>query len=453
MKNQTILSNGYVGGKFVKPRTEKDTSATFESFKSRSTLFSILEEGLIAELTSPSLVSSVHGGIKQLFFTIPDWVFFSKHDPYDETQIYEPADTTLIEQYADVFKSILGTIPESSIRTVFTHEISEKKLNDWLVELGVVDHAEVITVPKDVRFTVWAEDAYCICNDVDDGEKYFVEPASFNRAHDAYIADIASNSSDINATQVQLYFQGGNILIGDDFWMIGADYPTNSLKLGFVRPEPNESERDAIKRVYGQYLDKDRNLIVVGSRVPVPSQEVRETAINGELWKEILYFGNHEGTVQPLFHIDMFITLVGKNGDGAYRVLVADPRLASEQLGEELPEGAMQPVFDDIAAQLTQLGFEVVRNPMPIVYDDDVERKERYWYFATSNNVILQDSPKIVWIPTYGHGYWSKLSITDNANRDIWHSLDYEVRQLPNFHPFAANLGAAHCITKYINRG
>ncbi|HHX8655166.1 TPA: hypothetical protein ACVO4R_004356 [Vibrio diabolicus] len=149
----------------------------------------------------------------------------------------------------------------------------------------------------------------------------------------------------------------------------------------------------------------------------------------------------------------MFITLVGKNDAGTYQVLVADPRLAYETLGEELPEGAMQQVFNDITAQLTQLGFEVIRNPMPMAYDDDVQKKIRYWYLATSNNVILQDSPKIVWIPTYGHGYWSKFAVTDDANRDIWQSLGYEVRQLPNFHPFAANLGAAHCITKVYQSG
>ena len=58
------------------------------------------------------------------------------------------------------------------------------------------------------RFTVWAEDAYCICNDVDDGEKYFVEPASFNRENDAYIANIASNSSDINTCTGTVIFPG-----------------------------------------------------------------------------------------------------------------------------------------------------------------------------------------------------------------------------------------------------
>lgn len=155
---------------------------------------------------------------------------------------------------------------------------------------------------------------------------------------------------------------------------------------------------------------------------------------------------------RPLFHIDMFISLVGKNANGQYTVLVADPQLAADILNEPLPEGAMQEVFNDIAAQLTILGFNVIRNPIPMAYDDDDSEKTRYWYFATSNNVILQDTPKVVWIPTYGHGVWSSLAATDARNKEIWENLGYEVRQLADFHPFAANLGAAHCIKKYLAR-
>lgn len=452
MSNNAILSSGYVSSRFVKPRTEQDTFATSESFKARAKLFNLLEEGLIAKLTAPSLVSSLHGKIDRIFLTIPDWVFFPEHDPYDDSLLYGPNDISLIDNYANVFRSILSTMPDDSTRTVFTHAVSEEKLNQWLVEYDIINKTEVITVPASVRFTVWAEDAYCICDDLDDNEKYFVEPASFNRADDAYIADNAANSTDLKSTQVQLYFQGGNLLIGDDFWMIGADYPANSLELGLVKPEAGESDRDAVKRVYGKCLDKNRKLIMLGARVPVPAQQIRQFSVNGEMWNEVLYFGNREGTVQPLFHIDMFISLAGRDENGIYQILLADPGMAYELLNEGLPEGVMQPVFDDIEKQLNQLGFKVIRNPMPMAYDDDVTNKTRFWYFATSNNVILQDSPKTVWMPSYGHGHWSRLSVTDDMNRDIWQSLGYEVKLLPDFHPFAANLGAAHCISKYLNR-
>ncbi len=112
----------------------------------------------------------------------------------------------------------------------------------------------------------------------------------------------------------------------------------------------------------------------------------------------------------------------------------------------------MQNVFDDIAAGLVALGFKVVRTPLPMAYDDDDSKKLRYWYFATGNNVLTQDKPKKVWIPTYGHDNWAKFSVTDAENKRIWESLGYTVELLPDFHPFAANLGAAHCIKKYLAR-
>lgn len=443
-KTPPKIVNGFVKSNLIQPRFEKDQFATLETFKSRAKLFSVLDVKSVGSLTNPKLVSSLHGEIQRLLFTIPYWVFFPESYPNE---------TKLIKKYADVFRGIISTLPENTNPLVFTHKIAKDKLDLWLNEFGISHKTEVILAEDSLNFTVWAEDAYCISQDLDDNETYFVEPASFNRADDAYIADRIAPASNLERTQAQLYFQGGNVLIGDDFWFIGADYPANSLKLGFIVPESGETELEAIRRGYGNYLDKSRKLIVVGSRVPVPSSIKRPTMIDGELWQEILYFGNHKGTVQPLFHIDMFISLVGRNdSNGKYQLMVADPKMAAEILEEEIIEGSMIDVFNDIADGLEEQGFEIIRNPMPLVYDDDDSEKTRYWYFATGNNVLLQDKPKTVWIPTYGHGNWKKLEKTDSKNVEIWESLGFTVNQLPNFHPFAANLGAAHCITKYLGR-
>jgi len=43
--------------------------------------------------------------------------------------------------------------------------------------------------------------------------------------------------------------------------------------------------------------------------------------------------------------------------------------------------------------------------------------------------------------------------VTDRRNAEIWEGLGYEVVGLADFHPFASNLGAAHCIKKYLARG
>ena len=85
---------------------------------------------------------------------------------------------------------------------------------------------------------------------------------------------------------------------------------------------------------------------------------------------------------------------------------------------------------------------------------DDVTSQERMWYFATSNNALVQNAfSKEVWLPTYGYGNWTELKKTDDANKQIWEGLGFTVHQLSDFHPFAENLGAVHCIKKYLARG
>ena len=437
-----LLVSGSVKSKLVPFRFEKDPSATPEAFKARAQFFDMLEQTRRRRLDEPSLISSIHGGLGRILFTIPSWVFFPGESP---------GEAELIRKYAAAYRGILGSLPSSCRILLFTHLNAVQAARSWLTELNLTTRTEIVTAPNNMRFTVWAEDAYCICRD-SDNETFFVEPASFTRAEDAYIADRIAPRTDLESTQVQLYFQGGNVLIGDDFWFIGADYPTNSLNLGFIVPQPGETTAQAVTRAYGSLMDRQRRLIVVGSRVPVPSTVRRRFTLNGEVWQEVLYFGNARGTVQPLFHIDMFISLAGRDAGGNYTILVGSPEAAADLLGEPLAEGAMQDVFDDIANGLQALGFNVLRNPLPIAYDDDDAQRVRYWYFATGNNVLVQDNPKRVWIPTYGHGPWAKLAATDAENKRIWESLGYTVQMLPDFHPFAANLGAAHCIKKYLAR-
>lgn len=120
----------------------------------------------------------------------------------------------------------------------------------------------------------------------------------------------------------------------------------------------------------------------------------------------------------------------------------------------EIPEHSMCEVFDDIAAQLDQLGFDVIRNPLPLVYQDNHITKTRLWYFDSANNALVEidGASKTVWLPTYGHDDWIGLATTDRINEEIWRRLGFEPRTLGNFHPFAVNLGALRCMAKCLVR-
>ena len=392
--------------------------------------------------TDPRLVSTSHGAIEQLLLTIPD---YATGDP----------DTNPL---AAVYRDLLTQLPSSTELIVITHQVSEGTVTDWLAQVNRDSRSTVISVPDHLNFSVWAEDGYVIVSERDSGKIFFVEPFSFPRFGDSLLADLVSTATAFDNSQAPLYFQGGNVLIGDDFFFIGVDYPRNSLQYvnSVIAPAPGESGTQLVRRLYSAYLDTSRALHYVGSSIPVPEETTRNITVNGETYTEVLYFGNRRGTAQPLFHIDMFIALAGRAADGRYQVLLGDPRMAAQILGRAVWPHSMPDVFDDIAAQLEGLGFDVIRNPLPLAYFDDPARRERVWYFATSNNALVEILPeggKTVWLPTYGHGAWRELAATDNRNRQMWEGLGFTVKMLADFHPFAENLGAVHCIKKYLARG
>lgn len=402
----------------------------------------MLEKIIDVGPNTPTLISSAHGEIGHLLLTVPAYAVRAVGGQ--------------VNPIAAAYKDLLSKLPKGVEFTVLTHKAVEDTVNLWFQNAGITT-ATVLSIPDHLHFSIWAEDGYVVVKDKTSGETYFVEPFEFPRYADGLIADFVSNSTSMNHTQAPLYFQGGNVLIGDDFFFIGADYPANSLKYinKVIIPAAGEKPTDTIHRLYKEYMDVGRELHYIGSTIPVPSEQARPITINGEQWSEVLYLGNKQGTVQPLFHIDMFLTLAGRNGAGKYQVVVGDPSLAAKALGVPLWPHAMQEVFDNIAKGLEKRGFVVFRNPLPLAYVDDAESKERLWYFATANNALVQvtdKGDKRIWLPAYGFGNWTSLQETDAANVSLWESLGFKATLLADFHPFAENLGAVHCIKKYLGR-
>jgi hypothetical protein len=221
-----------------------------------------------------------------------------------------------------------------------------------------------------------------------------------------------------------------------------------------LQPEDREQARKFVVDLFRQTFDPERDVFFVGTRLQVPDLEERPVTIEGEQWTEVLYAGT--GYHQPIFHIDTFVRLTGRSPSGRYRLLVGSPAEADRILGRSPLAHALSPVFDDVAHGLESQGFEVIRNPLPLTYVDDPAARQRFWYFATSNNCPVQIDEaegSLVWLPTYGHGAWGELAATDDANRRLWEELGFTVHQLADYNVFAQNLGSVHCIKKYVARG
>ncbi|WP_025677231.1 hypothetical protein [Paenibacillus polymyxa] len=395
-----------------------------------------------AHLKTPQLISSSEGAFKKILFTIPS---YAVHDPEQRKNPYKA-----------IYMDLLHKLPEYVELIIIVNKGSEEEVQSWLQEVNRDEKSTIIVLPDNLHFSVWAEDAYTIVHDSDTNKHYFLEPLDFIRYADSMVAEYISNETEFDSLQTPLHFQGGNILIGDTFFLIGADYPALTLKYvnDTILPSGDETPQQTVYHAYGQYLDTTRELFYVKSNVPVPIERSRRVTIGGELWTEHIYYGNIDGTQQPLFHIDMFVTLIGRNQTGKYVVLVGSPKLAADLLAVPLWDHSMNDVFDSVAEQLRRDGFEVQRNPLPLAYFDDKETKTRQWYFCTYNNALVERTPtsKKVWLPTFGYGEWGELQKTDLENKTLWESMGYQVIQITDCHVLASNLGVLHCIKKYLER-
>lgn len=421
-------------------------------------------EDMTPAVEQPSLVSSFQGRIDRLLVTIPDSVFWD-------------ADGVV------PYQSLLSKLP-SRTRFIVVHHQSVEAEVKLLFEGRLTDY-----VPRSDGddFTDWAEDPYVGIVDQSDNSEHLLEPYEFRRHSDALIADwTAPQVSDVGVAAAPLMFEGGNCLIGDDFWIVGADEYDKTEALWAEEPSPPDP-----LDLMAEYMDPNRDIYVVYTDQPLPPVLVSSQE-GDKLYLDYAYEG--VGDAQPIFHIDMFITLVGRQPDGRFRVLVGSPNMTSVIVpGFVSGPYDLQAAFDDVAAKLAAEDiFDVVRNPLPVLsyegvtipfseLESDLEAElteeeyapvlgalrglgpasttpitTRFWYYATPNNCLVQESAahgNHVYLPTFANEAFPELADMDDYMENFWQKEGFTVHRLAGCHPLAQRLGVIHCISKYVSRG
>jgi hypothetical protein len=365
------------------------------------------------------------------------------------------------------FKRLIHKMIENGVKvTILTQDRDEDGEPLKVTWPGV----KPIVVPWQICFTMWGRDPFVVLKDGQDNRTWLAEPVAFKRMGDALVADWYANRTKTSSTQTALFFEGGNILCGDDFVLIGANSVNDSLELVGKsiyppRPDKRQTPIDRVRSMYAQSLDMSRRWYQIGTHLPIPAEERSEVERGGETWTEIRYVFSQPGNCQPLFHLDMFLTLAGRaTPESAYRILVGDPRWAAKLMGEEPPPDALADHFDDVAANLRGMGFDVIRNPLAYLRVDDPRAKTLTWYYASSNNMLVErfdhetkdrgTSAGRAWIPTYGSiAGLEKMKAVDAKNKEIWEKeLNFEIEEITGCLPFVQKNGSIHCLVKELER-
>ena len=184
---------------------------------------------------SAKAVSSVYGEIKRMLLTYPEF------NPL-------PRDI-ILQRYAGIFKALGTNIEYVILAYKEAHEaIINTAQNAGLapqnITLVEADMSPIVGVRRfiarrqdgwlaevdDPTHSIWAQDAYCVLND-EQGVPIMLEPLSFTRYGDHFIAEQVSANTDIQLEATKYYIKGGNILCGDNYALVGKDFLHESMRV------------------------------------------------------------------------------------------------------------------------------------------------------------------------------------------------------------------------------
>lgn len=419
---------------------------------------------------NPQIVSSVYGRLKTII------LFFPSNGGYS------------IYPYFEFVKEFIGQLNGNGRRFLFVYEsnaLSEEACQD-LKKLAHQKGNAFYLVPilyQSSDLAPWAQDCFLSISYEVNGQRqtYLVEPSneSSNRNVAQELVRNLEQSTvpnlNIKHSDSLVPFVGGNVLIGENFILIGL----------------NRTDKEIIEAQGANWLGK--NIILLESKsthLHLFWPECRQTSDG--------YCNRYEASAakQALFHLDLFITLAGKNATGQEVLVIGQPVIGFP-LNDKMPKDVKELVKDvimqttkaieetilSLRQELYALGtpFIIVRNPLPLTYYDELKNGQatRYWCWASYNNCLVEhyynkntlSNPiiKNIIMPSYGissnyshkactqtgkpYGSWTDLHQYDLHNQWIWEDLGFSVTLMrQDYNPFIRRQGSLNCLTNCIER-
>ncbi|MES0100661.1 hypothetical protein [Mesorhizobium sp. M0019] len=260
-----------------------------------------------------------------------------------------------------------------------------------------------------------------------------------------------------------IFLDGGDSLVGNNFRLVGnravtttcevmdhqCDYPTalgrfarldhrRVYPVGY-RPSRVEHKLLWFKDQVRRRLEAARQQKTAALAPPGGLPTVTLTLLRAMLEVLRLFFA--DGLVQDWAHIDLVVSVTGREPNGKQVLLVAKTELSPNPGEDEILESDR---LEALAAYLSDCGFEVRRNPAPYLADPGIS--------LCYNNTIVQTGPDKVWLPQFSDAN-PDYQAADDANARIWHEdLGFDVVRVPGWMIYVDSSASIRCATNVLER-
>lgn len=325
----------------------------------------------------------------------------------------------------------------------------------WLQSLDHQNTPEFVVVDQQQMDAnhLWMRDAFV--NGRRDGGQVYLQPRTVKLG-----GGQANWLAQVDGTPVvelpKIILEGGDCLVGDDFWLVGAksvrttaqeipDYLSNEdLALAAI----GKLDQRRLFKVGYRFADIQYKFLWLLEQMKLPvefsiattemswDEAVGRAAVLKGIPADIVANSLGDKLYQDWAHIDLVVSVTGRRVQQKPLLMVAE--LDVPRFGDGSMLGKADRL-NALAIYLEGCGFAVTRNPTAYANPPGCP----LWY----NNVILQTGPDIVWVPNF-----DPSSAIDAANKAVWEGLGFAVRFVPGWRPFLGEGGALRCSTNITAR-
>lgn len=381
-------------------------------------------------------LSSVYGKIEQVLLSIGG--DYQSVSPIRLQNFYKEIFKAFSDRVSFVVMGHFGKDSEQELRDALTREGLDPDLVQIHTPLADASETEI---PK--QQGVFVQDPFVVMES-QHGDTLLLEPYRGQLPSNAFLAEQFADATGYALLPTRYLLEGGNILVGDDYVLIGRNLLERNRKKFFPDMDPKAAEliitRD-LRRALGM-----RYLYWIGSEQP--------------LVHPLVDWSGPEA-LQPFYHIDFFLTLGGKSKKGEEIILLAeidivsfDPKLSPAQLHAlSALNTALKAVKDQLQAYSDgHQGPRFLIEEIPMSGKVTGEGDDISFVPYSYNNAQVE----------WYHGI-SRIYLPKFPNRE---ELENRMREnLPglgftriafieyDFEMFAIRKGGLHCLTNVLRRG